>query len=221
MKNSKLLSIIMSIAIAVFILSAAIAFPILYRPFYYGQIDELELVEKTGLGKDIIIEAYDDVMDFLVGSGEFGTGRLIWSEDGKSHFEDCKGLFTLDFVLLGISFTAVIVLLILSSTGKISFHRFLRKGPAFWSAVGLLAFFTIAAVWALTDFSGLFTFFHHTFFPGKTNWIFDWRTDAIILILPEKFWFNAGALILALTASASLIWALAEEIIYHRKASAK
>ena len=49
------------------------------------------------------------------------------------------------------------------------------------------------------DFDGLFTAFHHLFFPGKENWIFDYRTDEIILILPEEFWLRTAALVAELT----------------------
>ncbi|MBQ1385985.1 MAG: DUF1461 domain-containing protein, partial [Erysipelotrichales bacterium] len=52
-----------------------------------------------------------------------------------------------------------------------------------------------------------FVVFHTIFFPGKTNWIFDWNDDQIIRILPEEFFRNAGILIVALlfTGCAALI----------------
>ena len=57
----------------------------------------------------------------------------------------------------------------------------------------------LLTVWALVDFNSLFSAFHTLFFPGKTNWIFDYRTDQIILILPEAFWARAAALVVGLT----------------------
>jgi len=36
------------------------------------------------------------------------------------------------------------------------------------------------------DFDGFFTWFHHLFFPGKENWLFDPAMDQIILILPYE-----------------------------------
>lgn len=69
--------------------------------------------------------------------------------------------------------------------------------------------FLLAALWAVIDFTGLFTAFHHMFFPGKTNWVFDWRTDEIILILPEIFWAKTGALVLALCLGGLWLTALA------------
>ena len=48
------------------------------------------------------------------------------------------------------------------------------------------------------DFQRAFVVFHTLFFPGKTNWLFDWRTDPIILFLPEAFFRNCALLILIL-----------------------
>lgn len=198
MKPSKLLSILLSLALALFFLSAAIAVPILCRPFYYHQIHALSLPETTGWSEETIRGAYDDVMDYLVFGAPFGTGALRWSESGQAHFADCRTLFRLDFVLLGVSAAVLAVLAVLYRRGKLAFHRFCGRSPAFWAAAGLSAVFLLVAVWAVIDFTSLFTAFHHVFFPGKTNWVFDWRTDEIILILPEAFWARTGALVLAL-----------------------
>ena len=66
--------------------------------------------------------------------------------------------------------------------------------------VTLQTFAVFLAVGALaaTDFDRAFVIFHSIFFPGKTNWIFDWRTDPIILLLPEDFFRNCAILILVL-----------------------
>ena len=65
-------------------------------------------------------------------------------------------------------------------------------------AAGLgCAFLAVGALAAL-DFQRAFIVFHALFFPGKDNWMFDWRTDEIILVLPEAFFRNCAILILAL-----------------------
>lgn len=209
MRPSKPLSILLSLALALFFLSAAIAVPILCRPFYYRQIDALDLPETTGWSEQTIRGAYDEVMDYLVFGAPFGTGELRWSESGQAHFADCRTLFRLDFVLLGVSAAVLAVLAVLCRRGKIAFHRFCGRSPAFWAAAGLSAVFLLAAIWAVIDFTSLFTAFHHAFFPGKTNWVFDWRTDEIILILPEIFWAKTGALVLGLCPGGLWLTALA------------
>jgi len=219
MKLSKLLSVLLSATLAVFFFSVAIAVPILCRPFYYWQARSLKLSEQTGWSETVIHEAYNEVMDYLVGDAPFGTGSLKWSEAGKSHFADCKRLFRLDFILLAVSATLLAVLILLRLTKRISFHNFMNRSPAFWSAAALTLLFSLCTLWALLDFNGLFTAFHTVFFPGKTNWIFDYRTDEIILILPEVFWAHTGALVLGICIGGSVLTAAVSKMV--RKAAAK
>ncbi len=219
MKPSKLLSVLLSVTLAVFFFSTAIAVPILCRPYYYWQARFLKLAEQTGWTEPVIYEAYNEVMDYLVGDAPFGTGSLEWSESGKSHFADCKRLFRLDFTLLAVSAALLAVLILLRLTNRISFHNFMNRSPSFWSAAGLTFLFSLCALWALLDFDGLFTAFHTVFFPGKTNWIFDYRTDEIILILPEAFWAHTGALVLGICIGGSVLTAAISETV--RKAAAR
>ena len=74
----------------------------------------------------------------------------------------------------------------------------LGHGPGFWAAIGLGGLFLIVGGLAATNFERAFVVFHSIFFPGKTNWLFDWRTDPIILLLPEDFFRNCAILILTL-----------------------
>lgn len=75
MKMNKLLSVIMSIAVALALLTGSIAAPILIRPFYYAQIQPLELESASGLSRAEIIRAYDEVLDYCIGvSDEFSAG---------------------------------------------------------------------------------------------------------------------------------------------------
>ena len=80
----------------------------------------------------------------------------------------------------------------------------LSWGSPWWSWIIASAVFGLIAGLAAIDFSRAFVVFHTIFFPGKSNWIFDWRTDAIILILPEAFFRNCAILIVSLL----LIWCI-------------
>jgi len=196
-RPSKLLSVLTSISTAVFLLSGAIAVPILWRGWYYLQADALGLSAATGFSPDVIRGAFDAVMDNLVKGAPFGTGQLAWSESGMSHFADCRDLFRLDFLLLAVSALVLLVVAALVLGRKVRLHRFLGRSACFWGTAALAAVLLIALVWALADFEGLFTAFHTAFFPGKDNWLLDERTDQIILILPEAFWARTAALVAA------------------------
>ena len=203
MKESKLLSLALAVVLALGVLSGAVAVPILCRTFYYAQIGPLGLEEYTGLNEQVIREAYDDVLDYCTGKTDtFSAGLLPFSESGESHFADVRGLFLLDLRVLAVSLGALVVLLLFARWRRLRPRRFLGRGPGFWGAAGLGGAFLIIGGLAALDFDRAFVVFHTLFFPGKDNWIFDWRTDPVILILPQDFFRNCAILVLLLL----LVW---------------
>lgn len=199
MKPSKLLSLFTGVFTALLVLSASIAVPLLCRPFYYAHIEALNLDGYTGLSVEQIREAFDQVMDYCLGlRPDFAAGVLPFSESGASHFADVRVLFLLDLWVAVISLAALVILFIISRRKKLTPAPLLGHGPGFWAAIGLGGLFLIVGGLASTNFERAFVVFHSLFFPGKTNWLFDWRTDPIILLLPEDFFRNCAILILAL-----------------------
>lgn len=197
MKDSKILTVGLSIVIGLFILSVSIAIPILFRPFYYMQISALKLEEQTGLSREQIVTAYNEMLDFCIGvKKDFSTGILEWSESGKDHFIDVKGLFLLDLRIA--VFTGILLMLwmVIKKKVRIRPYKFFHKGSGFWGSIGLMAVFLIVGVLGAIDFSKAFQVFHKIFFPGKDNWIFDYDTDQIIRILPEIYFRNCAILAL-------------------------
>lgn len=240
MKKSKLLTVLISLVLALFLLSAAIACPILIRGFYYAQIQSLSLPEKTGYSEEEIREAYDEMMDYTAGGGEasgrtFGTGRLAWSEAGKAHFDDVARLFRLDFVIAGITGGLLLLYLAVLLFRRRKFsseeppadgnpflpYRPFGRGPLFWGPVGLAAVMAVIGSIAAFDFSRFFTAFHHLFFPGKENWIFDPKSDAIIRILPEEVFRNFAIYALVILLAGCLLCILADFVIGKHVAAGK
>lgn len=206
MKESKLLSLALAVVLALGVLSGAVAVPILCRTFYYAQIGPLGLEEYTGLNEQVIREAYDDVLDYCTGKTDtFSAGLLPFSQSGESHFADVRRLFLLDLRVLAVSLGALVVLLLFARWRRLRPRRFLGRGPGFWGAAGLGGAFLIIGGLAALDFDRAFVIFHTLFFPGKDNWIFDWRTDPVILILPQDFFRNCAILVLLLL----LVWCAA------------
>ena len=79
-----------------------------------------------------------------------------------------------------------------------------------WLVMGLLAAaFAVIGVLAALDFERAFVVFHSVFFPGKTNWVFDWYADPIIRVLPQEFFMDCAILIglgLITMAVGILVW---------------
>ena len=197
MKN-KLLSSLFVIFTVLFIVSASIALPIYIRPFYYAHIEPYNLVERTGRSAEEIRDAYNEVLDYLtLPNREFGTGVFEYSEDGKSHFADCKALFSLDTVVLLVSAAALALLAVLASKGVFKLCRPFGAHILLTSCALPFVLFASLGIVASIDFDTTFIIFHKIFFPGKENWVFNPYTDEIILALPQSFFTNCAILIAA------------------------
>lgn len=200
MKHSESLPlfVIRVLVLMLFAVSASIAIPILWRGFYYLHIDALNLPAATGWNRELIREAFDEMMDFCVKSAPFGTGALAWSEEGMQHFADVRKLFQLDLTVFVCSGAALLLLFVLSRRMKPL--RIKGRAPSFYAGCGVLLVSAVLTVLAAIDFDRAFVVFHRIFFPGKTNWIFDYRTDQIILVLPPVYFRNCAILAVSVLA---------------------
>ena len=217
MKSSKLLAVLLAVLAAVILLTASIAVPILCRPFYYAHIGPLQLCEQTGLTREEITTAFDEMLDYCLGADEFSAGVLHWSEEGKSHFTDVRVLFLLDLRVLAVSIPALIAVLLAARAAKRRPGKLLGRGPCFWAGAGLAGAFAVVGALSAADFDRAFTVFHTLFFPGKDNWLFDPAKDPIINILPQRFFMHCALLILGVLLAGCLILILAD-ILPRRRA---
>lgn len=195
MKNN-ILTVVFGVAVFFFIISVSIALPIYLRFFYYLQIEPLGLPKSTGYDYATIKAAYDEVLNFLtLPNREFGTGVFKFTEDGKAHFYDCKALFNLNLIALIISSVTATALLILNRLKLITLKKPFGMSASFISALSIFVVFGLLIGIIALDFDSAFTVFHHIFFPGKDNWLFDPRYDQILNILPQEFFMNCAILI--------------------------
>ncbi len=187
-------SLCLTISLLLFILSFSIALPIYIRPVYYMYSELSNLAEHTGYEKEQIRTAYNNMLDYLtIPRKEFSVGGMKYSQDGKSHFEDCKKLFSLNSSILMISAFTVIFLLYCSKF-KLSLAPY-RQKSFLYAGICAVTLPSIIGFTAVINFDFAFTVFHKMFFPGKSNWIFNPHTDEIINILPQEFFMLCGVII--------------------------
>lgn len=207
MKN-KLLTGLLAFLLAILIITFSIGLPIYFRPFYYIQVDlyieeycksQVDMLNSDSfpeVTKESIKEAFDEVMDYLTIPGrDFGTGKFPYSEEGESHFADCKGLFDLNAWAFLISLVGITVLIILNKKGVFELWSPFGMNFAFSTGAYTLGGFALIGGLVSINFSTAFTVFHKLFFPGKDNWLFNPYTDGIILMLPQNFFMNCAILI--------------------------
>ncbi len=203
-------------ALLFFMLTVSIALPIYSRWFYYLHIDAYELTS-LGWTRAEIIGAYREVMNYLTMPGfDFGTGVLAHTADGAAHFADVKGLFNLDVIVLVVSGAVLLTLLILKKKKIWEFCKVKGFSPAFFAAVGALALPLVLGTLVAIDPDNAFVVFHHIFFPGKTNWVFNPAHDQIIQILPQEYFINCAAFI-AVGLIVFTVTIILVEIIHRKK----
>lgn len=180
------------VAMFLLVLSASIAFTINFTPLYSFDIDYLNIEQMTGFSKDIILDNYRILMQYLNLSWitELKMPDFPASESGLFHFYEVKQLFLLDYAILGVS--AVV-------TGL--FLRMVKKEQGYWRMMNPLRLMIAAPLAALAiifmNFDRLFVAFHGVFFNNDA-WIFDARTDPIILALPQDFFMHCFVLVFVL-----------------------
>lgn len=194
-KTNRILSVIFALALVLFLITAAISLPIYCRGFYYAHIEPMGLPQYTGFSVEQIREAYDEVLDYLTAGKEFGTGVFPHSPEGAAHFADCKVLFDLNRNILLASGAVLLILSLLRRLGKTGSYRLGNKSAAFCAAIFAVVLPLVLGGLAALNFDRAFVIFHSLFFPGKTNWIFNWQTDGIILALPQDFFMHCAMLI--------------------------
>jgi integral membrane protein (TIGR01906 family) len=130
------------------------------------------------------------------------NGSPLFNERELTHMVDVKVLLNkaiaLDVVLVLILLACLGILLSQQET-RDRIPRYLLAGSLVAPALALSAMIVVPL-----QFQFFFIEFHHVFFEGET-WLFP-RTDTLIQLFPEQFWFNAlqSWLLLIVTLSVAL-----------------
>ncbi|HJB24391.1 MAG TPA: TIGR01906 family membrane protein [Candidatus Jeotgalibaca pullicola] len=172
------------LAIFLFILSFAIAFTINFTPLYSFDIGYLNIEELTGFSKEVIMENYRILLKYLnyPWITELNMPDFPSSESGLFHFYEVKRLFMLDYAIL-----------FLSGIYSFFFIRKKVKEGDKWEMIQptriMMAIPIVVLIFIFLNFNSLFITFHELFFNNDA-WLFDWRTDPIILALPQSFFMH-------------------------------
>ena len=179
----KTINFIGYLSIFLFILAFGIAFIINFTPLYSFEISYLNIEKMVGLPKSILVENYKILINYLnvPWIKELSMPNFPSSENGLFHFYEVKKLFQLDYIVLLIS--GIITFFFIQSK---------RKGKV-WEMIMPLKMMAVLPIIGLffisINFNKLFVTFHEVFFNNDA-WIFDARTDPIILALPEEFFMH-------------------------------
>ncbi|HPF18397.1 MAG TPA: TIGR01906 family membrane protein [Bacillota bacterium] len=182
-----------------FFIALGLATVLLFRPFYYFEIDFLNITETSGFSREEIILNYDALIRWCMPwtRTSFSLPTFPSSADAMFHFEQVKSVFRIVWIL-GLFGGLASLLLLFRGVRCGDKARFRIAGRTVLTVPLLLG------LWAAADFNRAFVLFHEWIFRNE-YWIFDYRTDPVILILPETFFEHSFILIMLIVAAGAVL----------------
>ncbi len=130
-----------------------------------------------------------------------GTNRLLFTTDEIRHMIDVKRLTDIMWrVLLGAGLVLAASLIVLLARRETQAEGYAALFGGGLLTTGLLVLLILFVLLAWNTF---FVMFHDVFFPPGT-WTFDW-SDSLIRLFPDRFWFDAGVLLVGGALVAGII----------------
>lgn len=181
--------VILALVLTLTIIGLSVVGTLAFRPLYYHDMKEMDLSAYTGLSEEEIRENYDALIDYNMtwkdGDLEFPT--LPMSENGKTHFIEVKEIFDI-FKYLAV-FGGILSMTGIVFMARKKEYRYLKMTAVVSCGLPAVLGILVALFW-----DKVFVVFHELFF-NNDYWIFDYRTDPIILLLPDEFFMHCAFLI--------------------------
>ena len=200
MKN-KYLSIICTLSLIVFTFLSCINYWSFNKSFYKDEYKKLGVAEYIGISEDDLNKTTDILLGYIKGKNDSldieckinGMTREVFNDREKTHMIDVKNLYEDAIVFRKISFVIFILSFIYIGKTKSLFIGYKYS----LSLIGFIMTFIL--LFCLMDFEGFWLAFHHLFFPFNDLYILDPRYDVLVMMLPERFFFDLCVLIVVST----------------------
>ena len=195
----------LALVLTLAIIGISVVGTLAFRPLYYHDMKTLEISAYSGYSDEEIRENYDALIDYNMAwkDGDLKFPTLPMSETGKIHFEEVKEIFDI-FKYLAVFGSVLGIVGIVFMTKKKE-YRYLKMTAIVSCGLPVVLGILVALFW-----DKVFVIFHKLFF-NNDYWIFDYRTDPIILLLPDEFFMHCALMIFGgvlLGAIVCLVWYL-------------
>ncbi len=206
----RLLNILISFSLAIFIISGSVILGLKCKSLYYYDVKKLNISDMSGFTEDEIKQNYDYLIDYNLNKnvGEFHLPTIEYSREGKIHFEEVRNIFQVIKKVFYISGIISAFGIILSIKNKNI--RFLNM-----TSIMTILLPIITAIPLVINFNYFFIKFHEAVFSND-YWIFDPNIDPVINMLPQDVFFHIGILILAIVLIISILLQMSYRILNKR-----
>lgn len=206
----RLLNILISFSLAIFIISGSVILGLRCKSLYYYDVKELNISKMSGFTEEEIKQNYDYLIDYNLNKnvGEFHLPTIKYSKEGKIHFEEVRNIFQIVKKVFYISGLISVLGIILSIKNKNM--KFLNT-----ASIMTILLPIITAIPLMINFNYFFIKFHETVFSND-YWIFDPSIDPVINMLPQNVFFHIGIFILAIILIISILLQISYRVLNKR-----
>lgn len=198
MKYKPLAAFLAGVLLLLFCVGVGLGVTFAARGLYAGNLDAWDLPARSGMAREEILLNYNALMDWCspLHQEALALPTLPMSAGGAQHFAECKVLFN------GVLLLSALSLPLLAGLAVFALRR--RAAGVLWGAGCVSLGLPVLVLGAVAlDFDRAFVLFHQIFF-GNDLWLFDWRTDPVILILPEDYFLLCAVVICCVVAVGAL-----------------
>ena len=164
--------------------------------WYEKEYLKYSVTDSLSMEIDDVMTVSGYMMDYLIGKEDVlsieanvdGEEQDFFNEQDRLHMADVRNLFIGGLYLRDVLLILCILMVVFMIFKKWEVKKLLAHAYNVALAVflSLLVFLGVACA---IDFTKVFTIFHHIFFTNDL-WLFDPRTDYMIRMLPEGFFFD-------------------------------
>ncbi len=210
-------------AVPVLLITAAVTWAFNNPGLYRGGFEKYHVSQTTGIAPQDLDRVSADIRSYFNSGREpldlrapvYGEERELFNAKEVIHMRDVKGL------LQGVYLAAAAAAFYVLALAGVVVARHRRRGVELlarrllWGGVSTLALIMAVGLFALVGFDTLFLKFHELSFANDF-WRGDSRTDFLVRLFPEGFWYDStmwvairaavGALIISALSSGCLLY---------------
>jgi integral membrane protein (TIGR01906 family) len=191
-------------ATALLILGASIA-PFLAPAYIRLEQDRVGVGALTGYGPvELDAIAGSLIGDLVLWRGDFDVavgGVPVLNDRERAHMRDVRGVFAGFFALVALA-AVVLVVAARRAVGTEARRAIWRQVSG--GARGLAIALAVVGTIAVLAFDAAFEVFHRLFFSAG-SYTFDPRTDRLVQLFPDRFWFETSAAVGVVTLVVALV----------------
>ena len=216
-------AVVFVVAVPVFLITGSLTWAFNSIGLYEGGFEKYRIARVSGISPADLRQVALDLRTYFNSGQEplrvrtriFGLERDLFNEKEVHHMRDVKRLLWGVYGVFAVSSACLAALI---ATGFARRRRdFLPTlaRRALWGGGLTVALLVLFGIIASVGFDALFLLFHRVSFANDF-WQLDPRTDYLVLLFPQGFWFDAtlwfalraivGGLVLAAAGGACLAW---------------